>query len=376
MRAPRDDRYLICIEPGALDAWPDRLAAAIGSSRVWVVTDEQVWKAVGPRFSAADGASDSVAGVYRLKSGERSKSLAAWQALISWFAEKRVGRRDVVVALGGSMVSDVAGFAAACYMRGIRYVNIPTSLVSQVDGSVGGKVAVNLADAKNLIGSFHHPSFVLTDPSALSSLPDQEISCGLAEIIKSFVITPDGLFGELERRIGQLRRRDISALTWVVHVAVRQKMELVDMDPYEADLDRSLNFGHTIAHALEAGRSYESIRHGEAVAIGMASATRLGLTRHITEPETARRILGAIRAAALPDRIEPALARKVVSNTEMIARVRGGSLRFVVPRALGVVTFLGQVDPGELSCAAVGRVGRRGGPRARPPDERGLAGRA
>ncbi|KAK1184385.1 3-dehydroquinate synthase [Streptomyces sp. NBS 14/10] len=354
VRVDRQDRYSIRVERNALDVWPARLTEAVGEARIWVVTDETVWAELGDRFSAAERADRLVGGVLTLPCGELSKSLSTWQRIISWFAENGVGRRDVVVAFGGSMVSDTAGFAAACYMRGIPYANVPTSLLAQVDGAVGGKVAVNLPEGKNLVGDFHHPVFVLCDPTTLCSLPDAEISNGLAEVIKSFAISADGQFGELEHLLPLCRGRDVAALTWIVRTAIDQKMNLVDPDPYEADLRRALNFGHTVGHALETSKSYSSIRHGEAVGIGMATATRLGLSRGITDAVGAQRILGAIAAAGLDDRVSVQLAPEVVRNTELIAKIRGGNLRYVVPRTLGAVEYLEDVDPDELATAATG----------------------
>ena len=354
VRVDRHDGYRIQIEENALDHWPARLAEATGAARVWVVTDVNVWAELGRRFCAAEGAEQVVAGVLRLPCGERSKSLATWQRLISWFADEGVRRRDVIVALGGSMVSDTAGFAAACYMRGIPYANFPTSLLAQVDGAVGGKVAVNMPQGKNLVGNFHHPVYVLCDPTVLPSLPDAEISNGLAEVIKSFTISADGLFAELERLVPRCRNRELDALSWIVHTAITQKMTLVDPDPYEVDLRRALNFGHTIGHALETSKSYSAIRHGEAVSIGMATATRLGLRRGITDPADARRILDTIAAAGLDDRVPAELIPEVVGNTEVIARVRGGNLRYVVPCKIGSVEYLEDVTPDELAVAAAG----------------------
>lgn len=345
---PRCDRYEIVVEPNLLDSWPVRLAPFVEPhSRLWVVTDQQVWTILGPRVLAAPGAAERVAGVYEMTPGETSKSLDGWLALLDWLAASGVCRRDVVVALGGSMVSDVAGFAAATLMRGIAYANLPTTLLAQVDGAVGGKVAVNTTWAKNYVGSFHHPIAVLVDPSALASLPRAEMSNGLAEVIKSFVISDDAAFPLLEQRIERCLDGELDVLTWVVQRAIAQKMSLVDADPYEKDLYRALNFGHTLGHAIETYYGYRQMRHGFAVAVGMAAATRFGLNRGITEPATAERIFQVISRAELPMSVASD-AEQIVARTAPIAAVRDGKLHFVVPRRVGEMVYCDDVEPWEL----------------------------
>src|SRR5579875_1037104 len=334
---PREDRYPIHIGRGLLDQWPVHLdgLADVSAARVWVVTDTNVWRVLGGRFMAAAGAGQRVQRVLHLEPGERSKSVEGWLRILSWLAEMKVRRRDVLLALGGSVVSDTAGFAAAAFMRGIRYVNVPTSLLAQVDGSVGGKVAVNMPSAKNLIGAFHHPSVVLIDPTVLTSLPRVELSNGMAEVIKSFAISPDGKFGDLLDRIPGCLNGDVEMLFWVVRTAVSQKMDLVGLDPYERDLNRVLNFGHTLGHAIEAYRQYRDIRHGLAVAIGIACAVRLGLNRGVTAPDAADLIFAALRAAGLPTTLPAEDVPGVVELLETIMAVRDGRLRFVLPRCIG-----------------------------------------
>lgn len=319
-----------------------------------MVTDTTVWAAVGERFMAAPGAASRVQKVMRLEPGEKSKSVESWVRLLDWLAEQPARRRDLVLALGGSVISDTAGFAAASFMRGIRYVNVPTSLLAQVDGSVGGKVAVNASSAKNLIGAFHHPSAVLTDPTVLASLPRIELSNGMAEVIKSFAISPDGKFGELLARIPECLAGDPGALHWVARTAITQKMDLVDPDPYEVDLNRVLNFGHTLGHAIEAYGRYRQIRHGLAVAIGIACATRLGFNRGITAPSAAEQILAALRAADLPVSLPADDVPGVVDMLGAIAAIRDGKLRFVIPRSIGQMAFVDDIRPDELMKAAIG----------------------
>ncbi len=351
-----DCRYPVLVEDGIIDRWPDYLDALPQAcpARVWVVTDTTVRQALGDRFLAAAGAGERVQDLLELEPGEKSKSVASWVRVLDWLAERGARRRDILLALGGSMISDTAGFAAASFMRGIRYVNVPTSLLAQVDGSVGGKVAVNAPAGKNLIGAFHHPSAVLTDPTALASLPRIELSNGMAEVIKSFVISADGRFGELVSRIPACIEADLGALRWVVQMAITQKMDLVDPDPYEHDLNRVLNFGHTMGHAIEAYGRYSQIRHGMAVAIGIACATRLGLNRGLTDPAAAEQIFAALRAADLPVSLPAEDVPGVVEMLGTISAIRNGKLRFVIPRSIGRMAFADDVSPDELIKAAIG----------------------
>lgn len=352
----REDWYPIQICPGLLDQWPARLdaLASVRSARVWVVTDTTVWRLLGKRFMAAAGAGQRVQQVFQMEPGEQSKSIAGWLRILGWLSELGVRRRDVLLALGGSVISDTVGFAASAFMRGIQYVNVPTSLLAQVDGSVGGKVAVNTSSAKNLVGAFHNPSTVLIDPTTLASLPLVELSNGMAEVIKSFVTSPDGRFRELLSHIPACLDGDVGKLSWVVRVAVSQKMDLVDLDPYERELNRALNLGHTLGHAIEAYRQYRDIRHGMAVAIGIACATRLGLNRGVTVPAAADLIFAALRAADLPTTLPAEDVPGVVEMLETIVAVRDGRLRFVLPRTIGHMEFADDITPDELVKAASG----------------------
>ena len=354
--APCAHGYRIVISPGLLDDWPAvlRHGTEVSASRCWLVTDSTVLARQGRRVLAAPGAQELVKGTFELAPGETSKSVESWLAIIDWLGAQGARRRDVVLALGGSVVSDVAGFAAASFMRGIRYVNLPTSVLAQVDGSVGGKVAVNTPWAKNIIGAFHHPAAVLIDPTALSTLPRVEIANGLAEVIKSFVISPGSDFARLSKCIPACLDGDIEVLRWVIRTAIDQKMDLVDPDPYEGDLDRVLNFGHTLGHAIEAHWKYRRIRHGMAVAIGIACATRLGLARGLTSASDADQILDALVRAELPHRLDAEEAAGVVAGLRVISAIRDGKLRFVIPCAIGRMKFCDDVTAEEVIKAAVG----------------------
>jgi 3-dehydroquinate synthase len=352
----RVSRYPVVIGRGALDDWVHELdPAPIEAGAVWIVADTAAWKRHGDRLVSASGAAALIRDVLTLDVSERVKSLEAWQGVIDWLSERRVGRRDLVVPFGGSALSDVVGFAAATYMRGIAYVNVPTTLVAQVDGSIGGKVAVNTHQAKNLVGSFHHPVGILSDPTVLATLPKREIACGMAEAIKTFAIESDAAFSFLEPRIENCLHGDLDALEAVVRLCSSIKTHLLQPDPFEEDLRRMLNFGHTLGHPIETVFGYRGVRHGEAVAVGMATAARIGLRRGLTTPHAAERVIGAIRRAELPIGVSKALIPAILERLDMVGSIRGGSLRYVIPCDIGRLAILEDISPSEIASALPAR---------------------
>jgi len=345
----RVDDYDIVVRADAIDDWPAALIATQPDQpTAWVVTDETTWKVHGDRVLSAPGASRLVGGVFALQPGEASKSVDGWRDLLEWLRENRVRRRDVLVAVGGSMVSDVVGFAAATHMRGIPYFNVPTTLVAQVDGAMGGKVAVNTPAAKNLVGAFHHPVGVLADPSLLVTLPRRELAGGLSEAIKTAIVASPDAFDVITDLTPACLDGDPSALASAVRLCASIKMHVLDPDPYEIDLRRVLNFGHTVGHAIETATEYGDVRHGEAVAIGMAIATRLGEHRGLTSAPLRERILSALEKSELPIWGLPGTGRAVIGCLRMIEAIRNGSLRFVVPVEFGTMAILEDVSGEEI----------------------------
>lgn len=345
----RRDEYDIVVESGIVDHWVENsYAIQPGRPSAWVITDETVWNLHGHRLMRAQGAEDALKGVFQLSPGESSKSLDRWREVLEWMRVNRVRRRDVLVAFGGSMVSDVTGFVAATYMRGVPYINVPTSLLAQVDGGMGGKVAVNTPAAKNLVGAFHHPCAVLADPNLLTTLPVAEIASGLSEAIKTAIVASPRAFDFIASRIKACLAGEVADLAAVVRICASIKMHLLDPDPYEVDLRRVLNFGHTVGHAIETATDYVGIRHGEAVAIGMAVASRLGQERGLTSSTVREEITDALLTAQLPAWGRPATAQAVVECLQMIKAIRDGSLRFVVPLEIGRMAILEDVSGEEI----------------------------
>jgi len=266
--------------------------------------------------------------------GEEYKSLLWAEYIWGELLKARLDRQSIIVALGGGVIGDIAGFAASTYMRGIRYVQAPTTLLAQVDSSVGGKTGVNHPLGKNMIGAFHQPSLVWIDTSALKSLPRREFISGMAEVIKYGVIWDSGLFEYLKHNRDKILGLDDGALTHIVMRSCSIKAEVVSRDERESGLRAILNFGHTIGHAIETATGYTRYLHGEAVAMGMAIEARLGTI----SAEEASRIKGVIDAYGLPSLLPDDIdISSVMEAMEVDKKALGGELRFVLPLQIGKV---------------------------------------
>jgi len=290
--------------------------------------------------------------------GEASKSLSQVGQLCDAMLRMGLDRGSVVVALGGGGVTDLAGFAAAIYMRGIAWIAVPTSLLAQVDASVGGKTAVNHPECKNLIGAFHQPAAVLCDTETLKTLPDEELRTGLAEVVKHAMIRDKELFDELEQSADAIFARDTGVLEEVVARNVRIKAEVVADDEREADLRRILNYGHTIGHAIE---SLTGITHGRAVALGMMAEAHIARTRGLVGGAVVERQRKLIRRFGLPVAFSvqglpvaverPVDAARCLQIMQHDKKAEAGRLRFVLPERIGAVRVVEDVTDDEIRSA-------------------------
>jgi 3-dehydroquinate synthase len=286
--------------------------------------------------------------------GERAKSLATVARIYEALVKRRADRSAILVAFGGGVVGDVAGFAAATYLRGIRLVQVPTTLLAQVDSSVGGKVGVNLAAGKNLVGAFYPASLVACDPLVLASLPRREFRAGLYEVVKYGVIASRSLFDELQTAMPRLFARDLAVLVRVIAECCRIKGSVVEEDERESGPRRALNFGHTLGHALEAVTKYRRLRHGEAVGYGMLAAANLAVNRG-TLPAADRDALAALVAQMGPlPSVSDLSATQVVEAVGRDKKVIAGHLHFVLPVGVGATTTVTDVTTDELIAAARG----------------------
>ncbi|MBI1967620.1 MAG: 3-dehydroquinate synthase, partial [Gemmatimonadetes bacterium] len=295
----RDASYDILIGAGLLDEAPALLARRCPAERYAVITDSHVAKLYAERLVAHCQDAKLQADVFSFPAGEWNKTRETWAALSDRMLAARCGRDAAVVALGGGVVGDVAGFVAATFLRGLPYVQIPTSLLAMIDSSIGGKTGVDAPTGKNLLGAFHQPRLVIADLATLGSLAPVQLAAGMAEAVKHGVIADQAYFEFLEGEQRAILAKDLAALERVVRRSVEIKAHVVAQDEREAGVRAVLNFGHTIGHAIEATTKF-AVLHGEAVAIGMAYEARLAETLEVAERGTAGRIRGLLERYGLP----------------------------------------------------------------------------
>jgi len=329
--------YDIVIDSGILDRAGEGAAGAVAAGRFFIIADDRVAELYGGRLLASFEAAGVRAELVSFPHGEESKNLATIASLASELARRGADRKSCLVALGGGVTGDITGFLAACYMRGIDFVQVPTSLLAQVDSSVGGKTGVDIPEGKNLVGAFYQPRAVFIDPLVLASLPDGEFLNGMAEVIKYGVIRDRDFFDML----GHERERILALAPEVLVPVIRRcceiKAEVVAADEREGDLRRILNFGHTIGHAVEAASDF-AISHGSAVAMGMVAAARLAAAGgHLPEDE-AGAVRDMIAAFGLPVEIPAELDREEIKKYLLTdKKTVEGKVFFVLPRRIGEV---------------------------------------
>lgn len=338
MRVALGERsYPILIGPGLLTGHP--ALAELGAGRmVAIVTDDRVGPIYGEalRRSLAPHAAALIEVV--LPAGEANKGWQALDRIFSALLEARFDRNALLVALGGGVVGDITGFAAAVYQRGIDYVQVPTTLLAQVDSSVGGKTAINHPLGKNMIGAFHQPRLVIADVETLATLPDRELSAGLAEVIKHGAIADPAYFDAVEAALPRLRARDAQALTDAVARSCEIKVSVVERDEREGGLRAILNFGHTFGHAIEAGMGYGEWLHGEAVGAGMVMAAELSRRVGLIDAGVVARIEQAVASAGLPVRGPAWPPARYVELMSVDKKADRGTPKFVLLQRLGAAT--------------------------------------
>jgi 3-dehydroquinate synthase len=337
--------YPVVIGPGASSKIAALLAEqGIDRQRV-VVTAPPIWRLQGTRLRTVLGPKERPA---LIPDGERAKTLATVARVYEACARRALDRSGALVAFGGGVVGDVTGFAAATYLRGIRLVQIPTTLLAQVDSAIGGKVGVNLASGKNLVGSFHSPSLVVCDPDVLTTLGRREFRAGLYEVVKYGVIRSPDLFARVAGGLQAIFAREPAALTSIVRDCCRIKADVVMADERESGPRRILNFGHTVGHALEAITEYRRFRHGEAIAYGMLAAARLSVMRGSMAEDDAVRLATLVRdMGPLP----PVADLRAADALDVISRdkkVVAGRLYFVLARGIGDTEIVADVQTREL----------------------------
>ena len=335
-------RYEVLIGPGLLAAAPGLIAERLGPARIGIVTDRHVAGLhLGPLEAALQTAGRH-AGTIVLEPGEATKSLDRLAEVSENLLGLGLERSDLVVALGGGVIGDLAGFAASILRRGVRYVQIPTTLLAQVDSSVGGKTAVNSRHGKNLVGAFHQPSLVLADTDVLSTLPARQLRAGYAEVVKYGLLGDRPFYDWLSREKSRLFGNDTAALIEAVRRSVEAKAAIVARDETETGDRMLLNLGHTFGHALEAWAGFsDRLLHGEAVAIGMAQAFRYSEAADLAPPGTAGEVERHLRSVGLPTRVSDIPGRDRPDAGELLRlmaqdkKVRAGRLTFILARDIG-----------------------------------------
>lgn len=328
-------RYPVWIGAGLLRQAGRRLRP--GSRRLFVVSSPRVWRLWGREFQRGARAAGLQVEPLLMDDREKAKRLATVERLAEALVARGADRAAVLVALGGGVVGDVAGFLAASYMRGVGCIQIPTTLVGQVDSAIGGKTGVNLRSGKNLLGAFHQPLAVVVDPRVLSSLAPRDFRAGLYEVVKGAVVGNASLFRFLEKHLAAVLARDPVALRTVLLRSIRLKARIVSRDEREQGVRRVLNFGHTIGHALETLTGYGRLRHGEAVAYGMMAATLLARRLGRLSAGEAERILALLRAVGRLPRLPRLSPRQIYAQLFADKKKQGAELVFVLPRRVGRV---------------------------------------
>ncbi len=329
-------------------------AALTPGQRVLVVANPSVFRLYGDTVVSALTQAGFLVSDCLLPAGERYKTLKSVQKIYDAALAHRLERGSAIVALGGGVIGDMAGFAAATWLRGIPVVQVPTSLLAMVDAAIGGKTGVNHPQGKNLIGAFHQPRLVLIDPETLKTLPTREFRAAIAEVIKYGVIWDVELFEQLEAapRLDQLRSLSPELLLEMLVRSCRAKAEVVSKDEREAGLRAILNYGHTIGHAIETLTHYRLFNHGEAVGLGMIAAAELAVELGYWSREDADRQASLIQKAHLPNRIPPELnPDQVIEALQADKKVQSGHVRFVLPTGIGAAKLVDQVPSDEIERA-------------------------
>ncbi|HEV2362839.1 MAG TPA: 3-dehydroquinate synthase [Caulobacteraceae bacterium] len=355
-----DRAYEVVIGPGLIAGAGARIGRLLARPRVVVVTDETVRGRHGQALADALGAAGIQTNWIVLAPGEGTKTFAGLEALCDRLLALELDRKDVLLAFGGGVVGDLAGFAAAIFKRGIDFVQLPTTLLAQVDASVGGKTAIDTARGKNLIGAFHQPRLVLADLDLLSSLPRREVACGYAEILKCALLGDADFFARLEQRGDEVLSLVPTPLEDAVVRAVAMKAAIVAEDEKEGGRRALLNLGHTFGHALEAETGFSAtLQHGEAVALGCALAFRFSAELGLCPAADAERAEAAIRAAGLPAFLgetpgAPFSAQRLLAHMAQDKKALGGAISLVLVRGIGEAFVAGDIDRDRLGSFLVG----------------------
>lgn len=336
--------YDILISPGLLNACREDLHRIINEKKCGIVTDSNVKAYYGVNTEKIICGAGADTTVFSFEAGEERKTLDTVGNICRTLSQARLDRSSFVIALGGGVVGDLAGFAAAIYMRGIDFIQIPTTLLAMVDSSVGGKTGADLPEGKNLIGAFWQPRLVIIDPETLKTLPEKEVRCGLAEVVKYGVIMDDELFCDLENNVSSLKSLNLEYYTGIIARCCQLKAQIVTADERENGVRGILNYGHTFGHALELVSNF-ALAHGEAIAIGMNIAAELAFSAGLIDYVTVTRQRNLLSALQLPCRVPAGMDIEEIYRGMMQDKKKVGSaIKFVVPRRIGLAEINSSFD--------------------------------
>lgn len=343
-----DRSYDILIGRNLLAGVGQFIPESIQARRAVIVSNPSVYKLYGAAVSAGLASHALQTHVVEIPEGEIHKTLKSAEHLYDRLIEERCDRQTLLVALGGGVIGDLTGFVAATYQRGVPYIQIPTTLLSQVDSSVGGKTAVNHPRGKNLIGAFYQPRVVVIDIDCLKSLPPEEFRAGLAEVIKYGVIADPELFAYLETHAEKILEQDTECLTHIIETSCAIKAGVVERDETESNYRMILNFGHTIGHAIEALTSYSKFKHGEAIAIGMVYAAKLSRQMGKCSAEVVARIQALVKRLGLPHQLPEFPSQDYIDTMRLDKKARDNKIKFILARAIGSVEIVDSIPEPEF----------------------------
>ena len=344
-------RYDITIEPTVLDRLGVLVRNVAPHTRCLLVSDEHVMALHGDHAIGSLEHADYHVIRHILPAGEKHKTLDSVRDAYNTMLDAKLERRSPVIALGGGIVGDMAGFIAATYLRGVPFIQCPTSLLAMVDASVGGKVGVNVPQGKNLVGAFYQPLAVVIDPLVLQTLPPREQRCGMAECVKHAVIRAPDQFDWLHENWPKIQAMLPATLTELVAWNVAIKARVVEADEKETGERAHLNFGHTFAHAIESTRGYGIIEHGEAVALGMVAATKLAIDTDRCPADTLPKLTALLTKIGLPIKTKLAPIEQLMQAMQLDKKVADSHLRLVLPDRLGAVSVINNATPNQLETA-------------------------
>lgn len=341
--------YEIVIESGLLEKAGSEIANVCRGRRVMIVTEPKVGELYLDKVIDSLKSAGFEVNSANVPGGEENKTLEVVASLYEELLNAHIDRSGVLITLGGGVVGDTGGFAAATYMRGIDFVHIPTTLLAQVDASIGGKVGVDLPRGKNLVGAFHQPKLVLIDPNVLKTLPRRELISGLAEVIKHGIIADRNLFEFLQANTDAVLNLENAAIERVILDSCRVKAKVVMQDEKESGLRAILNYGHTVGHGIEAAGGFSRYTHGEAIAIGMVTAALIAEDKGITGADTPKHIAKTISSFGLPHKPDETIsADAIIEAMAYDKKSRAGKLRFILPKKIGEVIISDTVTESDV----------------------------